>query len=117
MQIAESCWADGIYSGEQTKLCALVVIGVKNAERSVSWRAKTVYNTELARGLVEAEVPWDECSEWPDGATLSRDSQQPRVHKVMNDCLPESVQAKAKQALHSFAGRDEGRRRARQSTH
>lgn len=37
-------WADGAYSGlraEQTKLCALAVIGVNERGRSIFWRLKT----------------------------------------------------------------------------
>jgi transposase-like protein len=37
-------WADGVYSGlraEQTKLCALVIIGVNERERSIFWLLKT----------------------------------------------------------------------------
>ena len=70
MQIAGSMSGpDGIYSGlraEQTKLCALVVIGVneRGEKRFLAIEdGVRESTTELARGLVEAEVPWDECSE------------------------------------------------------
>ncbi len=59
-------WADGIYSGlraEQTKLCALVVIGVneRGEKRFLAIEDGVPgIDTELARGLVEVEVPGDE---------------------------------------------------------
>ena len=65
-------WADGIYSGlraEQTKLCALVVIGVneRGEKRFLAIEDGVRESTqELARGLVEAEVARDECPEVGD---------------------------------------------------
>ncbi len=61
-------WADGIYSGlraEQTKLCALVVIGVneRGEKRFLAIEDGVAgIDTELARGVVEAEVARDEYS-------------------------------------------------------
>ena len=61
----QTTWADGIYSGlraEQTKLCALVVIGVneRGEKRFLARRRCAGIHTKLARGLVEAAVARDE---------------------------------------------------------
>ncbi len=46
-------WADGVYSGlraEQTKLCALVVIGVNERVRSIFWQLRMVYGSPHRAG-------------------------------------------------------------------
>ena len=47
-------WADGVYSGlraEQTKLCALVIIGVNERVRSIFWRLKMAFANRLRAGV------------------------------------------------------------------
>ncbi len=115
-------WADGVYSGqraEQTKLCALVVIGVNERgekhfltiedgvrESTQSWRE--VLLKLKSRGLTPPKLAIG------DGAMVFRAAleevypetrrQRCWMHKTMNvlNCLPRSAQPKAKQALHNI---------------
>ena len=46
-------WADGVYSGlraEQTKLCALVIIGSMSGVRSIFWPLRTAYGSRHRAG-------------------------------------------------------------------
>ncbi len=115
-------WADGVYSGlraEQTKLCALVVIGVNERgekhflaiedgvrESTQSWRE--VLLKLKSRGLNPPKLAIG------DGAMgflaaleeVYPETRQQRcwMHKTMNvlNCLPRSTQPKAKQALNNI---------------
>jgi transposase-like protein len=115
-------WPDGVYSGlraEHTKLCALVVIGVNELgqkrflaiedgmrESTQSWR--DVLLKLKSRGMNVPELAtgdgamgfWAALEEVYDGTR----QQRCWMHKTMNvlNCLPKSMQAKAKQALHAI---------------
>jgi transposase-like protein len=115
-------WADGVYSGlraEQTKLCALVVIGVNERgekhflaiedgvrESTQSWRE--VLLTLKARGMncPQLAIGDGAMGFWAALEEVYSDARQQRcwMHKSMNvlNCLPKSAQAKAKQALHNI---------------
>ncbi len=115
-------WADGIYSGlrtEDTKLCALVIIGVNACgekhflaiedgirESTQSWRE--VLLKLKARGMNTAELAigdgamgfWTALEEvYP-----KTNHQRCWVHKTANilNYLPKSSQTKAKQAIHEI---------------
>ena len=115
-------WADGVYSGlraENAKLCALVVIGVNERgekrllaiedgvrESTQSWRevllklkSRGMNAPELAIG--DGAMGFWAALEEVYGGTVE---QRCWMHKTMNvlNCLPKSVQAKAKQALHAI---------------
>ena len=117
-----SVWADGIYSGlraEQTRLCALVVIGVNEhgkrrflaiedgvRESTQSWRE--ILLKLKARGM---NVPELAIGDGARGfvAALEKiypETRQQRcwMHKTMNvlNYLPKLTQAKAKKALHAI---------------
>ncbi len=95
--------ADGSTRIRAEQLCALVVIGVN--ERKKRFLAIELYGNRLARGLVEAEVGIVPKLAIGDGAIGPHWRKSiPRhvcwMHKVnVLNCLPKSVQAKAKQAL------------------
>ena len=114
-------WADGVYSGlrtEQTKLCALVVIGVNERgqkcflaiedgvrESTQSWREALL--TLKARGNgPELAIGDGAMGFWAALEEVYPETCQQRcwMHKTMNvlNCLPKSVQPKAKQALHDI---------------
>lgn len=115
-------WADGVYSGlrvEQTKLCALVVIGVNDRgekrllaiedgvrESTQSWRE--VLLKLKARGLNVPRLAIGDGAMgfWAALEEIYGDTRQQRcwMHKTMNvlNCLPPSIQPKAKQALHEI---------------
>ena len=115
-------WADGVYSGlraEQTKLCALVVIGVNERgekhflaiedgvrESTQSWRE--VLLKLKSRGLNGPELAIGDgaLGFWAALEEVYPNTRQQRcwVHKTMNvlNSLPTSVQAKAKQSLHDI---------------
>ena len=115
-------WADGVYSGlrvEQTKLCALVVIGVNDRgekrllaiedgvrESTQSWRE--VLLKLKARGLNVPRLAIGDgaMGVWAALEEVSGATRQQRcwMHKTMNvlNCLPPSIQPKAKQALHEI---------------
>ncbi len=115
-------WADGVYSGlraEQTKLCALVVIGVNERgekhflaiedgvrESTQSWRE--VLLRLKSRGMNAPDLATGDGAMgfWAALEEVYGETRQQRcwMHKTMNvlNCLPKSVQAKAKQALHNI---------------
>lgn len=115
-------WADGVYSGlraEQTKLCALVIIGVNERgekrflaiedgirESTQSWRevllqlkSRGMYTPDLAIG--DGAMGF-----WAALEEIYSETRQQRcwMHKTINvlNCFPKSGQAKAKQALHEI---------------
>ena len=110
-------WADGVYSGlraEQTKLCALAVIGVNERgekhflaiedgvrESTQSWRE--VLLKLKARGMNTPELAIGDGAMgfWVALEEIYPQSRQQRcwMYKSMNvlNCLPKSAQAKAKQ--------------------
>lgn len=115
-------WADGVYSGlraEDAKLCALVVIGVNERgekhflaiedgirESTQSW--KEVLNSLKKRGLNPAKLAIGDGAMgfWSALEETYPKTQQQRcwVHKTANilNCLPKSLQTKAKQDLHDI---------------
>jgi len=115
-------WADGIYSGlraEDAKLCALVIIGVNERgekrflaiedgirESTQSWRE--VLLGLKARGMNAPRLAIGDGAMgfWRALEEVFSDTRQQRcwIHKTGNvlNCLPKSVQAKAKQALHDI---------------
>jgi len=115
-------WADGVYSGlraEQTKLCALVVIGVNERgekhflaiedgvrESTQSWRE--VLLKLKSRGLNPPKLAIGDGAMgfWAALEEVYPETHQQRcwMHKTMNvlNCLPKSAQPKAKQALHNI---------------
>ena len=110
-------WADGIDSrlrASDTKLCALVVIGVNERgekhllaiddgirESTQSWRE--VLLDLKARGMNSARLAM---GFWAALDEVYPKTQQQRcwLHKTMNvlNCVPKSVQPKMKQALHNI---------------
>ena len=115
-------WADGVYSGlraEHTKLCALVVIGVNERgqkrflaiedgvrESTQSWREVLLKLKSRGMNVPNwrlAMVPW---AFWAALEEVYDGTRQQRcwMHKTMNvlNCLPKSLTAKAKQALHAI---------------
>ena len=115
-------WADGVYSGlraEQTKLCALVVIGVNARgekrflaiedgmrESKQSWREVLLRLKSRGMNVPELAIGDGAMGFWAALEEVYGDTRQQRcwMHKTMNilNCLPKSVQAKAKQALHAI---------------
>ena len=115
-------WADGIYSGlraEQTKLCALVVIGVNECgekrflaiedgirESTQSWREVLLKLKSRGMNVPKLAIGDGAMGFWAALEEIYPKTRQQRcwMHKVMNvlNCLPKSAQAKAKQALHSI---------------
>ena len=115
-------WADGIYSGlraEQTKLCALVVIGVNERgekrflaiedgvrESTQSWREVLLKLKSRGMNIPELAIGDGAMGFWAALEEIYPGTRQQRcwMHKTMNvlNCLPKSAQAKAKQALHAI---------------
>ena len=115
-------WADGVYSGlrgEHTKLCALVVIGVNERgqkrflaiedgvrESTQSWREVLLRLKSRGMNLPELAIGDGALGFWAALEEVYSDTRQQRcwMHKTMNvlNCLPKSMQAKAKQALHAI---------------
>ena len=115
-------WADGVYSGlraEQTKLCALVVIGVNERgekrflaiedgvrESTQSWREVLLKLKSRGMNIPELAIGDGAMGFWAALEEVYPASRQQRcwMHKTMNvlNCLPKSGQAKAKQALHDI---------------
>jgi transposase-like protein len=115
-------WADGVYSGlraEQTKLCALVIIGVNERgekhflaiedgvrESTQSWRE--VLLKLKSRGLNPPQLAVGDGAMgfWAALDEVYPKTRQQRcwMHKTMNvlNCLPKTAQPKAKQALHAI---------------
>ena len=114
-------WADGVYSGlraEHTKLCALVVIGVNERgekrflsiedgvrESTQSWREVLLKLKSRGMNVPELAIGDGAMGFWAALEEVYGETRQQRcwMHKTMNvlNCLPKSVQAKAKQALHA----------------
>ena len=115
-------WADGVYSGlrtEQTKLCALVMIGVNERgekrflaiedgvrESTQSWREVLLKLKSRGMNVPELAVGDGAMGFWAALEEVYPETRQQRcwMHKTMNvlNCLPKSVQPKAKQALHDI---------------
>jgi transposase-like protein len=115
-------WADGVYSGlraEQTKLCALVVIGVNERgqkrflaiedgarESTQSWREVLLKLKARGMNVPELAIGDGAMGFWAALEEVCPETRQQRcwMHKTMNvlNCLPKSVQPKAKQALHAI---------------
>ena len=115
-------WADGVYSGlraEQTKLCALVVIGVNERgekhflaiedgvrESTQSWREVLLKLKSRGMNVPQLAIGDGAMGFWAALEEVYPTSRQQRcwMHKTMNvlNCLPKSLQPKAKQALHEI---------------
>jgi len=115
-------WADGVYSGlraEQAKLCALVVIGVNARgqkrflaiedgvrESTQSWREVLLKLKSRGMNVPELAIGDGAMGFWTALEEMYPETRQQRcwMHKTMNvlNCLPKSVQPKAKQALHDI---------------
>ncbi len=115
-------WADGVYSGlraEQAKLCALVVIGVNERgekhflaiedgvrESTQSWREVLLKLKSRGMNVPELAIGDGAMGFWAALEEVYPESRQQRcwMHKTMNvlNCLPKSLQPKAKQALHEI---------------
>ena len=115
-------WADGVYSGlraEQTKLCALVVIGVNDRgekrllaiedgvrESTQSWREGLLQLKARGMNVPRLAIGDGAMGFWAALEEVYGDTRQQRcwMHKTMNvlNCLPTSAQPKAKQALHEI---------------
>jgi transposase-like protein len=115
-------WADGVYSGlraEQAKLCALVVIGVNERgqkrflaiedgvrESTQSWREVLLKLKSRGMNVPELAIGDGAMGFWAALEEVYPATRQQRcwMHKTMNvlNCLPKSVQPKAKQALHDI---------------
>ena len=115
-------WADGVYSGlraEQTKLCALVVIGVNERgekhflaiedgvrESTQSWREVLLKLKSRGMNVPELAIGDGAMGFWAALEEVYPETRQQRcwMHKTMNvlNCLPKSAQPKAKQALHEI---------------
>ena len=115
-------WADGIYNGlraEQGKLCALVIIGVNERgekqflaiedgvrESTQSWREVLLKLKSRGMNTPELAVGDGAMGFWSALDEIYPTSRHQRcwMHKTMNvlNCLPKSVQSKAKQSLHDI---------------
>jgi transposase-like protein len=115
-------WADGVYSGlraEQTKLCALVVIGVNDRgekrflaiedgarESTQSWREVLLRLKARGMNVPRLAIGDGAMGFWAALEEVYGDTRQQRcwMHKTMNvlNGLPTSAQPKAKQALHEI---------------
>ena len=114
-------WADGVYSGlraEQAKLCALVIIGVnergeafpgdrrRREESTQSWREVLLKLKSRGMNVPQLAVGDGAMGFWAALEEVYPTTRQQRcwMHKTMNvlNCLPKSLQPKAKQALHEI---------------
>jgi putative transposase len=115
-------WADGVYSGlraEQTKLCALVIIGVNERgekhflaiedgvrESTQSWREVLLNLKSRGMNTPKLAIGDGAMGFWAALEEVLPETGQQRcwMHKTMNvlNCLPKSSQPKAKQALHNI---------------
>ncbi len=115
-------WADGVYSGlraEQTKLCALVIIGVNERgekhflaiedgvrESTQSWREVLLNLNSRGMNAPKLAIGDGAMGFWAALDEVYSGTRQQRcwMHKTMNvlNCLPKSAQPKAKGALHSI---------------
>ncbi len=112
-------WADGVYSGlraEQAKLCALVIIGVNERgqkrflaiddgvrESTQSWREVLLNLKSRGMGAPQLAIGDGAMGFWSALDEIYPDTRHQRcwMHKSMNvlNCLPKSLQPKAKQSL------------------
>ncbi len=115
-------WADGVYSGlraEQAKLCALVIIGVNERgqkrllaiedgvrESTQSWREVLLNLKSKQMNAPKLAVGDGAMGFWSALEEVYPDTNHQRcwMHKTMNilNCLPKSLQSKAKQSLHNI---------------
>jgi len=115
-------WADGVYSGlraDQGRLCALVVIGVNERgkkgflaiedgvrESTQSWREVLLKLKSRGMNIPELAIGDGAMGFWAALEEVYPKSRQQRcwMHKTLNvlNCLPKSLQPKAKQALHAI---------------
>ena len=115
-------WVDGIYSGlraEDTKLCALVVIGVNAQghkqflaiedgvrESTQSWREVLLGLKGRGMNCPQLAIGDGAMGFWSALDEVYPQSKQQRcwVHKTANvlNCVPKSVQPKVKDALHQI---------------
>ena len=115
-------WADGVYSGlraEDTKLCALVIIGVNERgekhflaiedgirESTQSWREVLLKLKSRGMNSPDLAVGDGAMGFWAALDEIYGDTRQQRcwMHKTMNvlNYLPKSSQVKAKEALHNI---------------
>jgi transposase-like protein len=115
-------WADGVYSGlraEQTKLCALVVMGVNERgekhflaiedgvrESTQSWREVLLKLKSRGMNAPKLAVGDGAMGFWAALDEVYPETGQQRcwMHKTMNvlNCLPKTAHVNAKQALHSI---------------
>ena len=115
-------WADGVYSGlrgEQTKLCALVIIGVNARgekhflaiedgvrESTQSWREVLLNLKSRGMNMPKLAIGDGAMGFWAALEEVLPDTRQQRywMHKTMDvlNRLPKSSQPKAKQALHNI---------------
>ena len=115
-------WADGIYSGlrsEDTKLCALVIIGVNERgqkhflaiedglrESTQSWREVLLRLKDRGMNVPQLAIGDGALGFWNALDEIYGDTRHQRcwVHKTANilNKLPKSSQPKAKQALHDI---------------
>ncbi len=115
-------WADGVYSGlrtENTKLCALVIIGVNEygekhflaiedgiRESTQSWREVLLKLKSRGMNSPKLAVGDGAMGFWAALEEIYGETGQQRcwMHKTMNvlNCLPKLSQAKAKQSLHNI---------------
>ena len=115
-------WADGVYSGlraEQTKLCALVVMGVNERgekhflaiedgvrESTQSWREVLLKLKSRGMNSPKLAVGDGAMGFWAALDEAYPDTKQQRcwMHKTMNvlNCLPKTAHVNAKQALHAI---------------
>lgn len=115
-------WADGVYSGlraEDTKLCALVIIGVNERgekhfltiedgvrESTQSWREVLLNLKSRGMNAPELAIGDGAMGFWAALDEVYPATRQQRcwMHKTMNvlNALPKASQAKAKQSLHNI---------------
>lgn len=115
-------WADGVYSGlraEQAKLCALVIIGVNERgekhflsiedgvrESTQSWREVLLKLKSRGMNVPRLAIGDGAMGFWAALEEVYPQTRQQRcwMHKTANvlNCLPKSLQPKAKQALHEI---------------
>ena len=115
-------WADGVYSGlraEQTKLSALVVIGVNERgekhflsiedgvrESPQSWREVLLKLKSRGMNAPQLAIGDGAMGFWAALEEIYGATRQQRcwMHKTMNvlNCFPTSAQPKAKQSLHGI---------------
>jgi len=115
-------WADGIYSGlraENTKLCALVIIGVNERgekhflaiedgvrESTQSWREVLLKLKSRGMNAPQLSVGDGAMGYWAALEEVYPETRHQRcwVHKTANilNALPKTSQPKAKQALHEI---------------